>query len=153
MNPIFDYWVYSKDKIFRIKIFCKENYKVIIIIRFILHQNIISKCSWSSRHHEQSNLAVEGCLRWSLLTGAITAMMSIDQKGPFRDVVRYQVKKWSIKWTLNALEIFMQVLSNLVKKWNIKCPWKVAPWAVFSVEILKKKMNSNQHDIVLVKFF
>jgi hypothetical protein len=26
-----------------IKIFCKENYKIIIIMRFILHQSIVSK--------------------------------------------------------------------------------------------------------------
>jgi hypothetical protein len=25
------------------KTFCKENYKVVIIMRFILHQNIVSK--------------------------------------------------------------------------------------------------------------
>jgi hypothetical protein len=35
----------SRAKIMSIgkKIFCKENYKIIIIMKFILHQNIVSK--------------------------------------------------------------------------------------------------------------
>ena len=38
-----------KIKFMRQKIFCEENYKVVIIMRFLLHQNIFffSKCSWS----------------------------------------------------------------------------------------------------------
>jgi len=47
MNLIFDLWIYSKDKVHVIKMFCKENYKVVITIRFLLHQRIIPKYSWS----------------------------------------------------------------------------------------------------------
>ena len=43
MNLIFDLWIKSKDKIHKTKILCKENYKVVIIIRFLLHQTIIPK--------------------------------------------------------------------------------------------------------------
>jgi len=43
MNLIFDLWIKSKDKIYKTKILCKENYKVVIIIRFLLHQTIIPK--------------------------------------------------------------------------------------------------------------
>jgi hypothetical protein len=43
MNLIFDLWVKSEDKVHETKIFCKNNYKVIIIIGFLLHQSIISK--------------------------------------------------------------------------------------------------------------
>jgi hypothetical protein len=34
-----------KIKLLGKKMFCKENYKVVIIMRFLLHRNIISKCS------------------------------------------------------------------------------------------------------------
>jgi hypothetical protein len=43
MNLIFDLWVKSEDKVHGIKMFCKKNYKVIIIIWFLLHQSIVSK--------------------------------------------------------------------------------------------------------------
>jgi len=43
MNLIFDLWIWSKDKVHRTKIFCKENYKVVIIMRFLLYQSIVSK--------------------------------------------------------------------------------------------------------------
>jgi len=39
----------SKDKVLQTKIFCKENYKVVIIMRFSLYQSIIPKCLWSMR--------------------------------------------------------------------------------------------------------
>jgi len=39
--------MYSKDKVHEIKILYKKNYKIIIIKRFLLYQNIIFKYSWS----------------------------------------------------------------------------------------------------------
>jgi hypothetical protein len=35
----------KKNKVLGTKIFCKENYKVIIIMRFLLYQRIVSKYS------------------------------------------------------------------------------------------------------------
>jgi hypothetical protein len=37
----------NKDKVFETKIFYKENYKVVIIIRFLMHQSIVPKYPWS----------------------------------------------------------------------------------------------------------
>jgi hypothetical protein len=34
---------HSKDKVYGTKILYKENYKVVIIIKFLLHQTIVSK--------------------------------------------------------------------------------------------------------------
>jgi hypothetical protein len=48
--------------------------------------------------------------------------------------------------------IFVQVLSNLMKGRGIKCTCKVALWAVFFREKLKKKMNSNHNGAILIKF-
>jgi hypothetical protein len=36
--------LYSKDKVYKTKMLCKENYEVIIIMIFLLHQSIVSKC-------------------------------------------------------------------------------------------------------------
>jgi hypothetical protein len=47
MNLMFDKWIYSKDKVHGTKTFCKENYKDVIIMRFLLYQSIFLKCSWS----------------------------------------------------------------------------------------------------------
>jgi len=30
-------WIYSKDKVLGTKMLCEENYKVVIIMRFLLH--------------------------------------------------------------------------------------------------------------------
>ena len=35
----------DKDKVLEIKMLCKRNSKVIIIIEFLLHQRIVFKCS------------------------------------------------------------------------------------------------------------
>jgi hypothetical protein len=43
MNLIFDLWIYNKNKIHGIKMLYKENYKVVIIMKFLLHQNIVLK--------------------------------------------------------------------------------------------------------------
>jgi len=37
MNLIFDLWILNKDKVHEIKMICKENYKVVLIIGFLLH--------------------------------------------------------------------------------------------------------------------
>ena len=43
MNLIFDLWIYSKDKLHETKILCKWNYKVVRIMKFLLHQSIVPK--------------------------------------------------------------------------------------------------------------
>jgi len=35
----------DKNKVFEIKMFCKKNYKVVIIMRFIWHQKIVPRMS------------------------------------------------------------------------------------------------------------
>jgi hypothetical protein len=59
--------------------------------------------------------------------------------GPYRGVVKYQAI------------ILVYVLLNLVKRQSIKYPWNVALSAVF-LDKMKKKMNNNQNNVVLVKF-
>jgi len=66
-------------------------------------------------------------------------VVSISWTGPYWGVVKYQAI------------ILVYVLSNLVKRQSIKYPWNVALSAVFS-DKMKKKMNNNQNNIVLVKF-
>jgi hypothetical protein len=47
MNMIFDWWIWSNDKIYGEIMLCIENYKIFIIMKFLMHQNIVLKCSWS----------------------------------------------------------------------------------------------------------
>ena len=43
MNLIFYLWIKSKNKVYETKMFGKENYKVVIIMEFLLHQSIVPK--------------------------------------------------------------------------------------------------------------
>jgi hypothetical protein len=67
----------------------------------------------------------------------VTVVMSINQKELYWGIVICQVI------------MVVYILSNLVKRWSIKCTWKVATRAAFS-DKKKRTMNSNRH---LVIFF
>jgi len=73
---------------------------------------------------------------WVGLFG-VTVVMSINQK--------------ELYWGIVICQVIMvaYILSNLVKRWSIKCTWKVATRAAFS-DKKKRTMNSNRH---LVIFF
>jgi len=80
-----------------------------------------------SGHHDLRKLLQKGWSGWPLWDGAISTVAYISQNGPYWFVVKCQAI------------ICVQVLSNLVARWSIKCFEKKATRVVFSGKMWRRR--------------
>ena len=93
-----------------------------------------------SGHHDLRKLLQKGWLGWPLWGGATATMATISQNGPHWVIVKCQAI------------ICVQVLSNLVARWSIKCLEKKATRVVFLGKMWRRKWIVTKMTLFLVKF-